>query len=355
MSSTIYFEGAVQYGNTFAEDHTVSGLLIYTGREELKGNAGDLQLSLPSRNLGLAGRVTYSYQSKYFIEGNFGYNGSERFDVKHRWGFFPSIGAGYLISNEAFWEPMKQIVSKMKLKATYGLVGNDAIGRSEDRFFYLSNVNLRNSNRRTYFGTEFTHYRDGVSISRYADPTITWETAYKQNYGIEIGLLDKIEIIADYFRETRKNILQSRASIPETMGLQATPQSNIGEAFGSGVDLSVDYSQMFSRDFWASFRGNFTYATSEFRVYEELDYSQTPWRSHIGQRLSQRWGYVAEGLFMDDAEVNNSPRQQFGEYAAGDLKYKDINMDDVIDVRDVVPIGYPTTPEIIYGFGFSMG
>ena len=355
VSSTIYFEGALQYANTFAEDHTVSALLIYTGREELKGNAGNLELSLPSRNLGLSGRVTYGYRSKYFIEGNFGYNGSERFDVNHRWGFFPSIGGGYMISNETFWEPWKQIVSKLKLKATYGLVGNDAIGRLEDRFFYLSNVNLNSSGRSMSFGTEFNYSRNGVSISRYSDPNITWETAYKQNYGLEIGLFDKIEIIADYFRETRKNILQSRVSIPSTMGLQATPQSNIGEAFGSGVDISVDYSQVFSRDFWVSFRGNFTYATSEYRVYEELDYSLTPWRSYIGQNLSQQWGYIAERLFIDDADVNNSPRQQFGEYAAGDIKYKDINMDDVIDARDAVPIGYPTTPEIIYGFGFSVG
>ena len=355
VSSTLYFEGAVQYLNTFAENHAVSGLLIYTGREELKGNAGNLELSLPSRNLGLSGRVTYGYRSKYFVEGNFGYNGSERFDKNHRYGFFPSIGAGYMISNEAFWEPMKQTVSKLKLKATYGLVGNDAIGRSEDRFFYLSNVELDDKGRNMAFGTEFGYSHNGVSISRYSDPNITWEKAYKQNYGIEIGLFNKIEIIADYFRETRKNILQSRVSIPSTMGLQATPQSNIGEAFGSGVDMSVDYSQVFNPDFWVSFRGNFTYATSEYRVYEELDYSQTPWRSHIGQKLSQQWGYIAERLFIDDADVKNSPRQQFGEYAAGDIKYKDIYMDDVIDARDAVPIGYPTTPEIIYGFGFSTG
>ena len=205
------------------------------------------------------------------------------------------------------------------------------------------------------FGSEFNYSRNGVSISRYADPTITWETAYKQNYGIEIGLFNKFEIIADYFRETRKNILQTRSSVPTTMGLQATPQSNLGEAFGKGVDLSVDYSQVYSSDFWLTVRGNFTYATSEYRVYEEPDYSQTPWRSRVGQKLSQEWGLIAERLFVDDADVINSPWQQFGEYSAGDIKYKDINRDDVIDARDMVPIGFPTTPEIIYGFGFSVG
>jgi TonB-linked SusC/RagA family outer membrane protein len=355
VSSTIYYETAVQYNNTFTDNHTISGLLVLTGREELAGNASTLQLSLPSRNIGLAGRLTYAYKSKYFVEGNFGYNGSERFSKNERFGFFPSGGVGYLISNEPFWEPLKKTVSKLKLKGTYGLVGNDAIGRREDRFFYLADVNMDNAYRGMSFGEEFGYIRNGISISRYADPYITWETAYKQNYGIEIGLFEKIEIMADYFRENRKNILQARASIPTTMGLQAEPQSNIGESFGQGIDVSVDYSHSFSPDLWLLFRGNFTYATSEYRVYEEPNYSDAPWLSHRGQGLKQEYGLIAERLFIDEADVSNAPKQTFGEYGAGDIKYKDLNMDDVIDFRDYVPIGYPSMPEIIYGFGFSVG
>lgn len=355
VNSTIYFEAAAQYNRTFNKKHATSALLVFTTREELKGNAGDLQLSLPYRNVGLAGRLTYGYDNRYFIEGNFGYNGSERFAASERYGFFPSVGAGYLISNEKFWEPFSKVVSKLKLKATYGLVGNDAIGEDKDRFFYLSNVNLDNGDRGYTFGTDFGYSLNGISISRYEDPYITWEKAYKQNYGIELGLLEKLEIQADYFRENRKNILQSRSSIPTTMGLQANPQSNIGESFGSGIDISVDYSESFNKDLWASVRGNFTYATSEFRVYEEPDYAKAPWRSHIGQSLGQQWGLIAERLFVDDEDVKNSPVQQYGEYKAGDIKYKDINRDGIIDDQDKVPIGYPTTPEIIYGFGFSLG
>ena len=355
VNSTIYFEAAAQYNRTFNKKHATSALLVFTTREELKGNAGDLQLSLPYRNVGLAGRLTYGYDNRYFIEGNFGYNGSERFAASERYGFFPSVGAGYLISNEKFWEPFSKVVSKLKLKATYGLVGNDAIGKDKDRFFYLSNVNLDNGDRGYTFGTDFGYSLNGISISRYEDPYITWEKAYKQNYGIELGLLEKLEIQADYFRENRKNILQSRSSIPTTMGLQASPQSNIGESFGSGIDISVDYSESFNKDLWASVRGNFTYATSEFRVYEEPDYAKAPWRSHIGQSLGQQWGLIAERLFVDDEDVKNSPVQQYGEYKAGDIKYKDINRDGIIDDQDKVPIGYPTTPEIIYGFGFSLG
>ena len=355
VTSTTYFEAAAQYNRTFADEHNISGLMVLTTREELRGNAGDLQASLPYRNTGLAGRATYSYDSRYFIEVNFGYNGSERFEKKERWGFFPSIGVGYLISNEKFWEPYKHVISKLKLKGTYGLVGNDAIGSDNDRFFYLSNVNLNNGDRGYTFGTDFNYSLNGVSISRYEDPYITWETAYKQNYGIELGLFDKLEIQADYFRETRKNILQPRSDIPTTMGLQATPQSNIGEATGSGLDISVDYSQVFNKDLWLSVRGNFTYAQAKYKVYEEPNYTETPWRSRVGQKLGQTWGLIAERLFWDEEDVKNSPTQMFGEYMAGDIKYKDINKDGVIDAEDMVPIGYPTSPEIIYGLGFSLG
>ena len=355
VSSTTYFEAAAQYNNTFAEKHNVSALMVFTTREELIGNAGDLQQSLPFRNIGLAGRLTYAFDSRYFIEGNFGYNGSERFSAKERYGFFPSAGVGYLISNEEFFKPLSNAITKLKLKATYGLVGNDNIGQAKDRFFYLSNVNLDNGDRKYTFGTDFGYSKNGVSISRYEDPYITWERAYKQNYGIELGLWGKAELQVDYFRENRKNILQSRSSIPTTMGLQASPQSNIGESFGSGVDMSLDYSQSFNKDFWLTARGNFTYATAEYKVYEEPEYNDTPWRRHKGQKLSQQWGLIAERLFVDEEDVKNSPVQQFGEYSAGDIKYKDINMDGIIDNQDQVPIGFPKTPEIIYGFGFSLG
>jgi TonB-linked SusC/RagA family outer membrane protein len=355
VSSTLYYEVALQYNHTFAEDHNVSALLVTTGRDELKGNTGSLQLSLPYRNLGLAGRLTYAYGNKYFVEGNFGYNGSERFAAGERFGFFPSAGLGYMVSNEAFWEPLKETISMLKLKATIGLVGNDAIGSENDRFFYLSEVNLNDENRGMSFGTEYGYRRNGVSTSRYEDPYITWEVAYKRNYGVEIGLFEKVEIQADYFREHRTNILQNRTSIPTTMGLQRTPQSNIGESEAHGFEMSLDYSHSFSSDFWLSARGNFTYATAKYKVYEEPDYGDMPWRSQVGQKLSQWSGLIAERLFMDEADVSNSPKQTFGEYGAGDIKYKDINMDDVIDDRDKVALGYPTDPEIIYGFGFSLG
>lgn len=355
ITATTYSELAVNYDRTF-DKSGVSGLLVSTMRNYLKANAGSLSLSLPSRNMGVSGRFTYSYDSRYFTEFNFGYNGSERFAKKERFGFFPSVGLAWFASNEHFWgDNFKRIVSKLKIKGTYGLVGNDAIGDETDRFFYLSEVNMNSSAKAYTFGDDFSYTVNGVSISRYANDLITWETAKKLNLGTEIGLFDKVEIMVDIYHEHRKNILMSRASIPTTMGLQATPQANIGEAVGRGIDLSLDYNQSFRNGVWVTARANFTYATARYKVYEDVDNSATPWLSRIGQPVTQQWGYVAERLFVDDKEVENSPVQTFGEYMGGDIKYRDINNDGIISSLDQVPIGYPTEPEIIYGFGFSSG
>jgi TonB-linked SusC/RagA family outer membrane protein len=355
LESTMYFEGALSYNNTFAKKHDISGMLVFTVREMHNGTTNDFQLSLPHRNIGLAGRFTYSFDSRYFIETNFGYNGSERFHSSQRWGFFPSIGGGYIVSNEKFWEPLKNVVSKLKLKATYGLVGNDAIGRDEDRFFYMSQLNMNDGGRGYDMGDDYGFHRNGISISRYADNDITWEISRKTNFGIELNLLNSLELQVDYFRENRSNILQSRSSIPTTMGLQVTPSANIGEATGKGIEISLDYNKSFRPDLWLITRGNFTYATSKYLIYEEPDYSATPWRSRVGGKLSQSYGYVAERLFIDDEEVMYAPAQTFGDYSAGDIKYKDINGDMRVDDNDQVPIGFPTEPEIIYGFGVTVG
>lgn len=356
VSSTFYGESALTYDTEISEKHGVSGLLVGIMRQSLSGNEGTLQASLPSRNLGLSGRFTYSYDSRYFGEFNFGYNGTERFAESERFGFFPSAGVAWFVSNENFFGGLKNTISKLKLKATYGLVGNDQIGDQNDRFFYLSNVNLNNSDKRYRWGTDGLYNVNGVSISRYANDQITWETAKKTNLGIEVGLWDKIDIIADLFHEYRTNILMDRLAF-STFGLQADTKANIGEASSRGVDISVDYNESFKNGVWVTARGNFTYAIGQYEKAEEPDYSATPWLSAVGRPITQQWGYIAERLFVDDMEVLNSPDQTFGGniVRGGDIKYRDINGDDKITSLDRVPIGYPTTPEIIYGFGASSG
>jgi TonB-linked SusC/RagA family outer membrane protein len=355
INNSTYFEGAINYNKTFNKKHEVSGMIIGIMRELKNANAGNLQSSLPFRNLGVSGRFTYAYDEKYFTELNFGYNGSERFAKSERFGFFPSFGLGWFVSNEQFMKKYERVISKLKLKATYGIVGNDQIGSSSDRFFYISQVNLNDGSLGAPFGIEFGNYTNGVSINRYANDQITWEKAKMLNLGVELNLFNNIEIQADYFTEKRSNILMDRAQIPSTMGLQAPVRANVGEASSNGYEFTLDYKNNIGKDLFLGLRANFSYADSKYEVYEELDYvtAGLPWRSRIGLNLSQPYGYIAERLFIDEADISNSPLQTFGDYMPGDIKYKDINNDGIIDINDEVPIGYPTTPKIIYGFGMS--
>lgn len=355
QSSSFYFEGSLNHVREFGK-HNISNLLVFQARETLNANAGSLQLSLPSRNLGLSGRATYSYDSRYFAEFNFGYNGSERFDKNNRFGFFPSAGAAWLISNEKFWENIKPVVNTLKLRYSYGLIGNDQIGTAYDRFFYLSEVNMNDAGRGAVFGQEYNTRYNGITINRYANPYISWEKSYKQNFALELGLWNELSIIAEYFTEKRDNILMTRSSIPNTMGLTATPRANVGEASGNGVDMTLEYQKSWNKDFWTSARANFTYATNRYDVYEEPEYNE-PWRSRVGLSIKQVTGYIAERLFVDDEEAASSPPQYIGtsQYGGGDIKYLDVNRDGKITEADQVPLGYPTVPEIVYGFGLSTG
>jgi TonB-linked SusC/RagA family outer membrane protein len=355
VTSAIYAETALNYDQVFNGVHNLGAMLVGTAREEYKDELTFfLYSSLPYRNLGLAGRVSYGYDDRYFVEGNFGYNGSERFAANNRWGFFPSAGAGWILSNESFYQGTKvaDIMQTFKLKASYGMVGNDAISNNE-RFFYLSNV--LPSSRGYTFGYDFNERQNGFTVLSYGNDQIGWEISYKMNLGLESTLFNALRFNVDYFTERRTNILQTRANIPALLGFFNDPRANLGEAKGRGIDGSVDYSKFFNKDFWVTVRGNFTYASSRFSYFEEPDYSATPWRSRVGSKISQQYGLIAERLFIDEDDVRNSPQQMFGNYMAGDIKYMDINGDGVIDARDMVPIGYPTTPEIIYGFGISSG
>ncbi len=360
-NSSFYFELITQYDRKFNEKHSVGGLLVFTRKESLNTIAGSSAYStLPSRNMGVSGRMTYSYDDRYLTEFNFGYNGSEKFAENHRFGFFPSAGLGWIVSNEKFFDPLKHIISNLKFKATYGLVGNDAISDPNDRFFYLSDVNLNDGNRGYTFGYDFGVSYPGYLINRYSNPNVTWEIAKKANYGVEIGLFNKANILVDYFTEDRTNIYWPREYTPLSMGLTSQISSNVGEAKSHGIDASMDYQHVVSSKFWISSRVNFTYATNEVIKNGEPSY-QYNYQSRIGQPINQTWGLVAQRLFIDNAEVQNAP-PQYGQgggsevsYLAGDIKYVDVNNDGVIDDLDMVPIGYPTIPEIVYGFGASAG
>jgi TonB-linked SusC/RagA family outer membrane protein len=355
INSRIYLEAAINYNHTFNEKHAVSGMLINLLSSYEDGNSGSVQNSLASRNHGISGRFTYGYDDRYLAEFNFGYNGSERFAKGHRYGFFPSVGVAYHISNEKFWESVKDVVTDLKFRATYGLVGNDQIGNTGDRFFYLSNVNLDDGNYRSSFGQEFGYSRNGISESRYANANIAWEESEQINLGMDLQLFKSLNITVEAFRQQRSNILQDRTNIGSTIGLSSVPQTNFGKVESKGMDVSVNYNKQLGKNWYTQLRGNLTYATNKILAYDQVTYPENlGYLSRIGQNVSQTYGYIAERLFIDQAEVDNSPTQ-FGKYTGGDIKYRDVNADGVINENDKVPLGNPTTPKIIYGFGGTLG
>lgn len=354
-NNSFYFEGVAQYNRVFGDKHDVGGLLVGYARELLTDASSDVYSSLPFRNMGISGRTTYAYDERYFVELNFGYNGSEKFSKQNRYGFFPSAGLGWVVSNEKFFSSgMKKIISNLKFKATYGLVGNDAI--SSNRFYYLSSVNLNDGGKGHVWGEDFGNSYNGYNINSYANPAVTWEVAEKANFGLELGLFNNVNIQVDYFTESRTNIYMLRDYIPASMGLTAPIASNIGKAESHGIDGSVDYKVSVNKDLWITSRVNFTYATNQIIENGEPQYPY-PYMSSIGQPMNQPRGLVAERLFIDEQDVLNSPVQynQMGSYMAGDIKYVDVNEDGKIDDSDMVPIGFPTVPEIVYGFGASLG
>jgi TonB-linked SusC/RagA family outer membrane protein len=353
----LYLEGGLTYARRFAGVHDVSGLLIYT-QEEIKntsGNPGSIQRTLPQRLQGMRARFNYGFDDRYLAEMSLTYTGSEKFASDHRWGIFPAMGVGYILSNESYWEPLQDVMPMFKLKYSLGMVGNDQIAGPEDRFFFLSDIDPGSWGYR--WGRNFNSSYGGFNINRYANPQITWEIAVKQNVGFEMDLFKNraLKVIVEYFTENREQIYQARANLPETMGLTSNVYGNVGEVKSAGWDGSIDLNHSFNKDLWLSGRFNFTYAHNEIIENEEPEYRWS-YLSNIGWPINTWKGYIAERLFIDEADVANSPRQELGGIVrAGDIKYKDINGDGRVNSDDQVHIGYPIVPEITYGFGLSGG
>ncbi|OOV16439.1 TonB-dependent receptor [Flavobacterium sp. LM4] len=355
LDSRIYAQATINYNRTFNDKHAVTGMVTSLMSSYEQGNAGSLESSLPSRNLGISGRFTYGYDNRYLAEFNFGYNGSERFADGHRYGFFPSVGLAYNISNEKFWEPIKDVVTNFKIRSTYGLVGNDQIGNIDQRFFYLSDVRIGDNNYGAAFGEQYSYYQPGVYIARYANENIGWEESTQINLGLDMQFFNSLNFVVDIYKQHRTNILQTRSNIGSTMGLTAVPSTNFGEIESKGLDLAITYNKQLNQDWYTELRGNFTFSTNKVLVFDEINFPENmKYRSRVGQNFNQAYGYIAERLFVDQNEVDNSPTQ-FGDYTGGDIKYRDVNGDGIISPSDMVPLGYPTAPEIVYGFGGTIG
>ena len=342
-----YLETSLTYNRLFNEKHRVGGLMLFNRRERHDNFPSNLIWSLPFRNIGLAGRATYGFNDTYFAEVNFGYNGSENFAPSKRFGFFPSFALGYMISNEKYWEPIKDVVDKFKIKGSYGAIGNDRLNGNR-RFAYNSEMTQDGGYS---FGAGGSHWVPGIGVGYQGNPNVSWETAYKTNLGVEFGFFHQFNIAVDYFKEDRKDIFISRQSIPSIVGVNVNPWLNIGEVRNEGVDMTMDYTKKIGEVNFSA-RGNFTYNRNK-EIYNDQPEPIYPYLSNIGKPLYQQYGLVALGYFESVQDIASSPKQSFGNVRPGDIKYQDINGDGVVDDNDRIAIGRTHVPEINYGFGAS--
>lgn len=351
IGRSVYMEAAANYDKTIGR-HNLSSLLLFNRREYVNLGTDNARINLPYRRQGLAGRLTYNFDNRYLAEFNFGYNGSENFPKGERYGFFPSISAGWVISGEKFWNNYANI-NHFKIRASHGQVGNDEIGGV--RFLFESLYNT--SGHGAWFGSSQTNY-PSINEAQIGNQYVTWEKATKSNVGLDLNLFDsKLQIQLDGFYESRKGILLKReGSTPEFSGINGgvMPYANLGRVKNKGIDGMIDYSNS-SGNFFYSVKGTFTYARNKV-LYNDEAKPRYDYLSGVGKRIDQPFGLVAIGYFKDQDDIDNSPRQTFmSALKAGDVKYLDVNKDGIIDDDDRVAIGHPIVPEWVLGLGGTIG
>ena len=340
--TTINFEASATYDRVFADDHRVGALFLFNMRSKSMLRPTSYLEAWPYRNIGIAGRVTYAFRDKYFAEFNFGYNGSENFAPGKRFGFFPSYAIGYMISNESFWEPLRDKINILKIRASYGLVGNDRI--SNLRFPYLTII--KETTDTTPWGGSGV-----LTEERVGADNLMWEKAKKLDIGLDLHLFGgQFTMTVDYFRDRREGIFQQRAQIPDYVGVITMPYGNVGGMTSWGGDGNFEYFQPIGKNAHFTLRGNFTLSKNKIDNWEEAT-QPYPYLSKTGFSNDVQRGFVALGLFKDQQDVDMSP-EQFGTVRPGDIKYKDVNGDGVITDDDQVPLfAYSGVPQFMYGFG----
>lgn len=327
------------------KDHQTSLTAVFQAQERTFTPIRSVLNGMPQRNMTFSMRGSYGFKDRYFIEGSFGYNGSERFAKKNRMGFFPAAGLAWVISSEPFMASTAHWLEFLKFRASWGKVGNDGI-ISEPRFVFLPLISNKTAIPPIPFGQSyFRRYK----IASYPNENIQWEIAEQVNLGLETKLFRGIvEINLDVYQEVRHNILSKRTTIPANMGVEEAPLDNIGKARSRGIDFSGKIQHSFNKDLWMILSGTLTFNKTVYKEIEEA-VNKPQWQRKVGRELSQQVGYIAEGLFRDQGEIENSPFQG-GDVMPGDIRYRDLNRDGVIDVNDATFIGFPETPRIIYGF-----
>lgn len=345
----------INYDRTFGKNK-VAGLVLYNQGGEYRaigGGIGNAIDGLPYRRQGFAGRFNYSFDDRYFAEVNFAWNGSEQFSKGNRFGFFPSGSIGWVISNEKFVKDNASWLNLLKIRASVGQVGNDQIGGK--RFLYQSQWSLEAGGYtfgKYYNGDSYKGAEEGIT----GNWNTTWEKATKYNVGIDLAFFNNsLRLEADYFYEYRTHILTDPSSvIPQVIGLSYNnyPSLNAGIMENQGFEVDVSYRKNIrGHDFFV--KGNFAYTKNKIIDCLEPSRLTRPYAAKTGTQYSEKFGYEALGLFSDWDDIANSPEQTFGQYQPGDIKYKDMNKDGVIDNKDRAYLGKVGIPPMT--FGFSLG
>lgn len=359
-SNSTYLEGNITYDQRFG-DHTVSGLFLYNQRSYDDGD------QVPYRNQGIAGRAAYTYLDRYIMEFNFGYNGSENFAKNKRFGFFPSIAAGWIMSEEPFMESLNNIFHKIKFRVSYGLVGNDRFYIDPDtqkRFAYITTIQNTGTDGGYKWGNSSSFYeKGGLREGDPGVPNLTWETVKKTNLGLELGLFNMIELQLDVFHERREDIFIQRKNYPTSAGFPSLPWANYGIVENKGLDVSIDVNKQINKDWFISARGSFTYAKNKIIEQDEDIGVLGTHRSSTGKPVGQLFGLLTDGLFTEDDFVNTStgelksdiPKHKYSDRVyPGDIKYVDLDGDGEITDKDKTAIGGTVNPELVYGFGLNV-
>lgn len=347
-----FLEASINYDRQFGR-HQIGLLALYNQQQSTPSVDGGRQnavAGLPYRRQGIVGRFTYNLDKKYYFEFNAGYNGSENFPKGKRFGFFPAVSASWLISEENFVKEKVSWLDMLKLRASFGEVGNDQIGGN--RFMYLTTWNTN------MYGYHFGYVRDGWYLggaqeATTGNPNVTWERARKLDVGVDISLFNnQLRFTGDVFYEHRTNILTMPLTIPDLAGVEAFPLINAGIVDNKGFELELEYRKRF-RNASLFAVANFSYARNKIIDMTEPDYVGREWRENEGRRVGEMWGLTAIGLFESEEDIANSPKQMYGAVQPGDIKYKDLNNDNIINSEDEGFLGRTDKPDKV--FGFSLG
>ena len=327
------------------KEHQTSLTGVFQAQDYTFTPVSNVLTGMPQRNMMFSMRGTYGFKDRYFVEASFGYNASERFAKSNRWGLFPAGGLAYVISSEPFMNGTAHWLNFLKLRVSYGKVGNDGVIKVP-RFLFLQTMGTLTNVLNPEPGSGSTIYR---IVQGYANPNLKWEVAEQVNFGLETKLFKGIvEFNLDAYQEIRHNIIGYRASVPAHAGIALPQLDNMGKARSRGIDFSGKIQHAFNKDLWVILNGTLTYNKVVYKEIEEA-MNKPAWQSMVGKEISQKIGYISDGLFQDQAEIENAPVQA-GSPQPGDIRYRDLNNDGKIDVNDVTYIGFPETPRVTYGF-----